>query len=84
MPHPGSRAIDDRRRRGGVPASIELRDLYATSRPLIGRGAYVNYADADLTDWEDAYWGTNYARLRQVKAKYDPDRLFDFPQAVRP
>jgi len=61
-----------------------LRDLYATSRPLIGRGAYVNYADADLTDWEDAYWGANYGRLRQVKAKYDPDRLFDFPQAVRP
>ena len=61
-----------------------LRDLYATARPLIGRGAYVNYADADLTDWEDAYWGANYARLRQVKAKYDPDRLFDFPQAVRP
>jgi FAD/FMN-containing dehydrogenase len=61
-----------------------LRQLHATVRPLIGRGAYVNYADADLTDWEDAYWGTNYARLRQVKAKYDPDRLFDFPQAVRP
>ena len=61
-----------------------LRQLHATVRPLIGRGAYVNYADADLTDWEDAYWGANYARLRQVKAKYDPDRLFDFPQAVRP
>ena len=72
------------------PASVAddmqtwLRDLYATARPLIGRGAYVNYADADLTDWEDAYWGANYARLRQIKAKYDPDRLFDFPQAVRP
>jgi len=61
-----------------------LRQLHATVRPLVGRGAYVNYADADLTDWEDAYWGANYARLRQVKAKYDPDRLFDFPQAVRP
>ncbi|HEY6204003.1 MAG TPA: FAD-binding oxidoreductase [Candidatus Limnocylindria bacterium] len=72
------------------PASVAddmqtwLRDLYAAARPLIGRGAYVNYADADLTDWEDAYWGANYARLRQVKAKYDPDRVFDFPQAVRP
>ena len=61
-----------------------LRQFHAKVRPLIGRGAYVNYADADLTDWEDAYWGTNYARLRQIKAKYDPDRLFDFPQAVRP
>ena len=72
------------------PASVAddmqtwLRDLYATARPLIGRGAYVNYADAELPDWEDAYWGANYPRLRQVKAKYDPDRVFDFPQAVRP
>ena len=71
------------------PASVAddmqtwLRDLYATARPLIGRGAYVNYADAELPDWEDAYWGANYARLRQVKAMYDPDRIFDFPQAVR-
>ncbi|HEY3127790.1 MAG TPA: FAD-binding oxidoreductase [Candidatus Limnocylindria bacterium] len=72
------------------PASVAddmqtwLRDLYATARPLIGRGAYVNYADAELPDWEDAYWGANYPRLRQVKARYDPDRVFDFPQAVRP
>ena len=61
-----------------------LRQLHATVRPLVGRGAYVNYADPELPDWEDAYWGTNYARLRQVKATYDPDRVFDFPQAVRP
>ena len=72
------------------PASVAddmqtwLRDLYATVRPLIGRGAYLNYADAELADWEDAYWGANYARLRQVKARYDPDRVFDFAQAVRP
>jgi len=61
-----------------------LRQLHATVRPLIGPGAYVNYADPDLTDWENAYWGANYPRLRQIKAKYDPDRTFDFPQAVRP
>ncbi len=61
-----------------------LRQLHATVRPLVGPGAYVNYADPELSDWENAYWGGNYARLRQIKAKYDGDRVFDFAQAVRP
>jgi FAD/FMN-containing dehydrogenase len=68
----------------GDATAAWLRQLQTTVRPLIGPGAYVNYADADLQDWADAYYGANYARLRQVKARYDPDRLFDFPQAVQP
>lgn len=39
-------------------------------------GVYPNFADADLLDWADAYWGTNQARLRQVKQRYDPNNLF--------
>jgi FAD/FMN-containing dehydrogenase len=27
-------------------------------------------------DWQNAYWGDNYPRLREVKAKYDGDGLF--------
>ena len=27
-------------------------------------------------NWQDAFWGDNYARLRAVKDKYDPDGLF--------
>jgi len=34
-------------------ASIDwLRETFAKARPLIGPGAYVNYIDADLSDWE--------------------------------
>ena len=60
-----------------------LRSQYGRVRPLIGTGAYVNYADPDLADWQQAYYGANYARLQRVRATYDPDRLFAFPQAIQ-
>jgi FAD/FMN-containing dehydrogenase len=27
-------------------------------------------------NWQDAFWGENYARLRAVKDKYDPEGFF--------
>jgi FAD/FMN-containing dehydrogenase len=32
--------------------------------------------DVGLPDWETAYWGSNVDRLRRIKAKYDPDNIF--------
>jgi len=40
--------------------------------------------EPDLTNWAAAYYGANYPRLQRTKRRYDPDRLFDFPQAVVP
>jgi FAD/FMN-containing dehydrogenase len=44
--------------------------------------AYQNYADPGLRHFRHAYYGSNLARLEHIKATVDPDRLFDFPQAV--
>jgi len=65
-------------------AQTLFRAYYESVRALVGPAAYANYADPDLADWPQAYYGQNYPRLQRVKRAYDPKELFTFPQAVRP
>jgi FAD/FMN-containing dehydrogenase len=58
------------------------QSFWQSMRPYASGQAYQNYIDPSLTNWQQAYYGANYTRLTQVKAAYDPDRLFNFPQAV--
>jgi FAD/FMN-containing dehydrogenase len=58
----------------------------AHARGLIapfGHGAYPNYADPDLKRPLQAYYGANLARLKQVKATYDPADRFRPAQGIR-
>jgi FAD/FMN-containing dehydrogenase len=59
-----------------------VHDARAAIAPYTNGQAYQNYIDPVLADWRNAYYGANLARLRAVKAAVDPDRLFDFPQAI--
>ncbi len=38
--------------------------------------SYFNETDYFQTDWQTAFWGEHYARLLQVKNRYDPGGLF--------
>jgi len=58
------------------------QSFWQSMRPYASGQAYQNYVDPALTNWRQAYYGANYARLSQVKGTYDPDRVFTFPQAV--
>ena len=59
-----------------------LRKYWSSMRPYASGQAYQNYIDPDLTNWQQAYYGGNYPRLAAIKKKYDPTRLFTFPQAI--
>jgi FAD/FMN-containing dehydrogenase len=61
------------------------RDSYAAMQPFVGPGRYVNYLDDDEPgDPVAQAYGPNYARLRQVKAIYDPENVFRMNQNIRP
>jgi FAD/FMN-containing dehydrogenase len=64
------------------------RDWTAGSWSLVHRwasgGVFPNFPDPDLADWAHAYHGANHHRLTRVKARYDPDNVFDFHQSLPP
>ena len=60
--HADARAID--------AATAELRRLVPHA------GSYVSESNYFNATWPHAFWGEHYARLRAIKAKYDPDGLF--------
>jgi hypothetical protein len=55
---------------------------WEAARPWGSGRVYPNFPDPDLDGWAEAYHGGNHGRLQAVKAAYDPENVFRFPQAV--
>ena len=51
-------------------AAAEVRKLAPDA------GSYVSESNYFNERWQQAFWGSNYPRLRAVKDRYDPDGLF--------
>jgi hypothetical protein len=60
------------------------RNYWEAVRPFCMDSAYVNFMMAEGADRVEATYGGNYERLRQVKARYDPDNFFRVNQNITP
>ena len=61
------------------------RRYWEALHPYNPGGAYVNFMmDDEVDDRLQSTYGPNFARLREVKAKYDPGNLFRVNQNIRP
>jgi hypothetical protein len=70
----------------GEPSRHEAwaEDLWAKIRPE-GNGVYVNFLQNEEPERiKDAYPEGTLARLREVKAKYDPTNMFRYNQNIVP
>jgi FAD/FMN-containing dehydrogenase len=62
-----------RGRQGANNVHLAMNELRAVAP---NGGAYVSESNFFESDFQHSYWGTNHARLAQVKQRYDPDGLF--------
>lgn len=61
------------------------RATYADMEPYFARRRYVNYLGDDETpDAVQSAYGPNYARLVEIKRRYDPGNLFRLNQNIKP
>jgi FAD/FMN-containing dehydrogenase len=62
-----------------------VRETYDALKPFMASARYVNYLEADAPgDQLSEAYGPNIARLRQIKAKYDPANFFHVNQNIKP
>jgi FAD/FMN-containing dehydrogenase len=52
------------------------QSMNAIRKLLPNVASYVWETDFSQPNWQEAFWGENYPRLRAVKDKYDPAGLF--------
>ncbi|MBD0413645.1 FAD-binding oxidoreductase [Oryzicola mucosus] len=61
-----------------------LKDYVADMQRFLLPSAYVNFPNRDQPNWQQAYYGQNFARLQKIKKRYDPDNIFRFHQSIPP
>jgi FAD/FMN-containing dehydrogenase len=60
------------------------RELFQALVPNASAGGYVNFLTEEEGDRVRAVYGDNFPRLQAIKAKYDPENLFQGNQNIAP
>lgn len=60
------------------------REFFKKSEPFASGGAYINFLTQDETDRIAFAYGTAFARLIDLKRKYDPTNFFRMNQNIKP
>ena len=71
------------------PANTDLitnwcKEYFDATHPFSAGGAYINFMMEEGQERVQASFRDNYARLAQVKRRYDPTNLFRVNQNIRP
>ncbi|CAA7267512.1 unnamed protein product [Cyclocybe aegerita] len=69
----GNAALSEKARAQNIITNVVGRALRDASP---NGGAYVNEGDLEEPNWQQAYWGSNYPRLYELKQKWDPNGVF--------
>jgi hypothetical protein len=67
-----------------IPKSKSERDSYSIIEYVTDDEAINHTQDLSISNWPEEYYGNNFVQLTQVKAKYDPENVFHFPQSIPP
>ena len=59
-------------------------DVTGAIDPFVPGNSYQNFPNRFIDGWEQAYYGQNWERLRDVKTAYDPRNFFTNPQGIPP
>lgn len=65
-----------------MSANIEWAQNLGAALAPYNIGAYVNYIDPWLGNWQEQYYGNNYPQLLNIKQKWDPNDFFSFNQSI--
>ena len=66
----------------GFPSFKWITKFYDALQPFLPPEVYVNAPDLQLKDYLNKYYGVNLQRLVEVKQKYDPTNVFNYPQSI--